>query len=282
MGTSRSSTGPGPGVPLVPPWVPDPMPTAIPVDADGGDDTNAQDQQEPPDPVPRPVPIAPAGRFGPARRSLGSFASTGSTDDMRRGLGHYVRKGYGGSAAAASRMGGTAHTAGALFGALSSAAAGQAVAPGTPFDPTLLAGSSADEIMDALVEAVRPVDGTQDAEAGRAAIRNALSELLGRFPDANLLDLSEDQRLFAIERYVALDVYGRFTLDVGKTVKDKAPSASAALSRLKDVKDYIKQTISALFRDLRNAGERLSVRRISETARQALQDTFAVFEEYVR
>ena len=284
MGTSRSSTGPGPGVPLVPPWVPDPMPPAIPVDEDGGGDTNGGDQQaQPAQPasVPQPVPKAPAGRFGPARTSLGSFARTGSVDDMRRGLGHYARKGYGGAATAAHRMGGTARTAGALYGALSSAAAGQAVAPGSPFDPTLLAGSSADEIMDALVEVVRPVDGTQDSEAGRVAIRNALSELLGRFPDANLLDLSEDQRLFAIERYVALDVYSRFTLDVGKTVKDKAPSASAALSRLKDVKDYIKQTVSARFRDLRKAGEQLGARRISEMARQALQDAFAVFEEYV-
>ena len=101
---------------------------------------------------------------------------------------------------------------------------------------------------------------------GRAAIRYALSELLGRFPDANLLDLSEDQRLFAIERYVALDVYSRFTLDVGKTVKDRAPSASAALSRLKDVKDYIKETISARFRDLRKAGEQLGARRIPAPA----------------
>lgn len=279
MGTSKSSTGPGPDVPLVPPWVPDLIPPAT--QPDGGDDANVPDQQAPPTPVPGPVPNAPAGRFGSARRNLGSFARSGSADEMRRGLGHYVRKGYGGAATAARRMGGTARTAGALYSALSSAAAGQAIPPGSPFDPALLAGSSANEIMDALVEAVRPVDGTQDAEAGRAAVRNALSELLGRFPDANLLELSEDQRLFAIERYVALDVYSRFNLDVGKTVKDRAPNSSAALSRLKDVKDYIKQTMSARFRDLRKAGEQLGARRIAEMARQALQDAFAVFEEYV-
>lgn len=279
MGTSKSSTGPGPNVPLVPPWVPDPIPPATP--ANGGDDANVPDQQAPPTPVPGPAPNAPAGRFGPARTNLGSFARSGSADEMRRGLGHYVRKGYGGSATAARRMGGTARTAGALYSALSSAAAGHAIPPESPFDPALLSGSSADEIMDALVEAVRPVDGTQDAEAGRAAVRNALSELLGRFPNANLLELSEDQRLFAIERYVALDVYSRFNLDVGKTVKDRAPNSSAALSRLKDVKDYIKQTMSARFRDLREAGEQLGARRIAEMARQALQDAFAVFEEYV-
>ena len=282
MGTSKSSTGPGPGVPLVPPWVPAP---AAPADGDGGDDTGGPDQQaQPAQPTlaPQPVPIAPAARFGTARTSLGSFARTGSSDDMRSGLGHYVRKGYGGAATAARRMGGTARTAGTLYGALSSAAAGQPAAPGSPFDPVLLAGRSADEVMDALVEAVRPVDGTQDAEAGRVAIRNALSELLEHFPDADLLDLSEDQRVYAIEHYVALDVYNRFALDLGKTVQDKAPSASAALSRLKDVKDYVKQTVAARFRDFGKAGEQLGARRISEMVRQALRDTFEVFEEYVR
>ena len=48
--------------------------------------------------------------------------------------------------------------------------------------------------MDAIVEAVRPADGTQDAEANRAAIKDALSELLTMFPDADLLNLTEDQR----------------------------------------------------------------------------------------
>ncbi len=101
MGTSKSGTGPASGVPLVPPWVPDPVP---PTDGDGGDDADGQDQQAQPvqpAPAPQPAPIAPAARFGPARTSLGSFARTGSSDDMRRGLGHYVRKGYDGAGTAA-------------------------------------------------------------------------------------------------------------------------------------------------------------------------------------
>ena len=136
--------------------------------------------------------------------------------------------------------------------------------------------------MDAVVEAVRPVDGTQDAEAGQNAIREALSELLNQFPEANILDLSEDQRIFAIEHYVALDIFNRFNLDLGKTLQDKAPTASAALSRLKEVRDYIKETVSAQFRDLYTVGERLDARRISDLTEQALHDTFAVFEEYVQ
>ncbi|HYT88944.1 MAG TPA: Qat anti-phage system associated protein QatB [Gemmataceae bacterium] len=268
---------------MVPPWVPDAAPDDVP---DGVDD-NASDQQAADTPnapaaSPQPAPVAPPGRFGPSRSSLGHYARSGSTDDMRRGLGHYVGKGLGGSGTAVRRFAGTARTAGTLYGALSSAASGQAAAPGSPFDPALLAGRTAREIMDAAVEAVRPTDGTQDAEASRQAIRDALSELLNRYPDADLLNLSEDQRVFAIERFVAVDVFNRFRLDVGKAIQDKAPTIAAALARFKEVKDYIKETVSAAFRHVRAAGQALNVRRITLLVSRALAETFQVFEDYLQ
>jgi hypothetical protein len=134
--------------------------------------------------------------------------------------------------------------------------------------------------MDAVVEAVRPVDGTQDAEAARAAIRDALSELLTLYPEADLLNLNDDQRTFAIERYTGIDVFRRFELDVGKTIMDKAPSAAAALSRLKEARDYIKESVSAAFRKLRDAGRTLTGARIGRVVRDALYDAFQVFEGY--
>lgn len=285
MGTSKSGSGPASGVSLTPPWVPEPVPGAPsggeePQGGDGQDGSEAAPDPRPPS-IALPLEVAPPRRFGAARTSMGSFARTGSLDDLRRGLGHYVRKGYNGSGTAARRMGGTARAAGSLYGALSSAAAGESAVPGSPFDPTLLSGRSADEIMDALVEAVRPVDGTQDAEAGRGAIRDALSELLERYPEANLLELSEEQRLFAIERYVSLDVFNRIALDIGKSIQDNAPSASAALSRLREVKEYVREAISGRIRALRRAGEQLNGRRISDLVNRALQEAFSVFEDYV-
>ena len=134
--------------------------------------------------------------------------------------------------------------------------------------------------MDAVVEAVRPVDGTQDAEAGRAAIKDALSELLTTFPQADLINLSEQQRVFVIERFVANDVFRRFQLDLGKTIQDRAPTASVGLARLKEVKNYIKETISAAFRKLRATGSRLTTGRINQFVRDAISETFQVFEEY--
>ncbi|HEX9918409.1 MAG TPA: Qat anti-phage system associated protein QatB [Pyrinomonadaceae bacterium] len=199
---------------------------------------------------------------------------------MRRGVGHYVRKGYGGAGTAVRRSGGTAATAGALYGALTGVAAGRAGPPGSLLDPALLAGRSAQEVMNAVVEAVRPVDGTQDAEAGRSAIRDALSELLTRFPEADLLNLSDDQRSFAVERYVAFDVFRRFDLDVGKAIRDKTPSATTALSRLKQIRDYVKETVVAAFRKLRDASRAITSGRVERVVRDALRDTYEVFEGY--
>jgi hypothetical protein len=136
--------------------------------------------------------------------------------------------------------------------------------------------------MDAVVEAVRPTDGTQDAEASRNAVRTALSELLERFPGADLLNLAEDQRLFAIERYLALDVYNRLRLDVGKAIQDRAPGFATALSRMRQIRDYVRETVAARFRALRVAGQALSARRIAQMGEQALREAFEVFEEYVR
>lgn len=289
MGTSQSSSGSPAGVPLVPPWVPDPVPTAQPADGlpdgtapDGGQAPPAQPQPTQPVQAAPPPTLAPPRRFGPARTSLGRFARTGSPEDMRRGVGHYVRKGLGGSRSATRRFGGTTQTAGSLYGALSSAASGQPPVAGSPLDPALLSGRSADEVMDAVVEAVRPADGTQDAEASRNAVRTALSELLERYPAADLLALGEEQRLFAIERYLALDVYNRLRLDIGKAVQDKAPGVAAALSRMKQIREYVRETVAARFRAARAAGQTVTAHRVTQMGTQALREAFEVFEDYVR
>lgn len=267
MGTSRSGTGPGSHVPLVPPWVPD-----LPVSPDDSQPDSEEDGRS---------RLPEKGRFGPTRRAMGSFARSGTVSDLQRGLGHYVRRGYGGSRTATQRMGGTVRAAGSLYNVLSSGHRDGQNASDSTLDLSNLDGRSADEIMDALAGLVKPVDGTQDAEAGRDAVRAALSELLSRFPDADLLRLSQDQRLFAVERYIALDVYNMFCLDVGKHLHERAPSAVEALARLNDVKEYLVEAVSSRFRSLRNTGEAITGTKVSELAKRTLQETFEVFQEYV-
>jgi hypothetical protein len=201
----------------------------------------------------------------------------GSGSDMRKGIASYVGKGLGGTKTATRRFGGTASTAGALFGALSALASGQAGA-GSPLDPALLSGRSAQEVASAVIEAVRPVDGTQDTEAARTAIHNAISDLLAKNADADPLNLSEEDRLFVIERFLAFDLFNRLMLDLGKSIQDKAPSIAAEMGRLREIKNYVKQVVSAEFRKLRKAGQNFNSQRISAIARQAIQDALDVFQ----
>ena len=224
------------------------------------------------------ISAAPAGRFGSARLSLGDFVKSGDRTSMRRGVSNYVRIGYGGHSAATRRFEGTARTAGSLYGALSGLATG---APGEftgVIDRTSLQGRTAREVIDAVIEAVRPVDGTQDAEASREAINEALSDVLERFPDADLLALSEEQRDLVIEMYTAEDVFRRLQLDLGKHIHDKSASVSDALSRLGQIRDYVREVVAAAFKRLRDAGTKLQNGHIASVVRSALAAALEVFE----
>src|SRR5690242_451243 len=145
MGTSASSGGPGGGVPLIPPWTPDPPPL-LP----DPPDVNAPVEQIPAEEqVAEPVAPgkAPAARFGPTRRALGDYGRTGNRNDLQKALGGYVGRGYGGSRTASRRFAGTAATASALGGVLAALANNTRI-PG--LDRTLLATMDADTLLDTL------------------------------------------------------------------------------------------------------------------------------------
>jgi len=285
MGTSQSSSGSPSGVPMVPPWVPDLPPPPSPAEGAPPDVAPEPSDAIPSAPSPgeprQPIPMAPPRRFLGANRNLGDYARSGDGGSMRRGVGQYVKKGYGGSSTATRRMGGTAQTAQALYSALSGGQGMAATATAGPHDPALTDGRSANEVMDAVVEAVRPVDGTQDAEASRASIKDALSDVLNQFPDADLLNLEPEQRDLAVERFVAGDVFRRIDLDIGRTIREKAPNAATGLGRLKEVREYVRETVSASFKKLRETGQRLAAGRITQIVQSAIRETFQVFEGYI-
>jgi hypothetical protein len=198
---------------------------------------------------------------------------------MRRGIGHYTHKGLGGAATASRRMGATSRTAGALYQSLSGLAAGNTAANGQ-LDPSVLQGRSVGEIANAIVEAVRPVDGTQDGEASRNAIQDSLSQLLTEHPNADLLNLSDDQRWLVVERYLATDIFNRINLDVGKTIQEKSATATVALQRLKEVKTYVRETVSAQLRKLHAKGSSVTQKQMGDIIRGTIRETFEVFESY--
>ncbi len=285
MGTSQSSKGSPSGVPMVPPWVPDPpsepdVPTPeIPEPGSLNEPlVGAAGNPIPitPTETVQPILTAPVGRFRSANINLSSFARSSDRSAMRRGVGQYFSQGYGGGGSAVRRFSGTARTANDLYAALSGG-----VVPAVTADANLSDGLSAQDVMDAVTEAVRPVDGTQDAESSRAAIQDALAETLVQFPEADLAKLTEEQKVVAVERYVSNDVYRRLSLDVGKTIIQKAPNALASASRLKEIRDYIRETVSSSFRRLRDANQRLGAGRVASIVRAALTESIQVFEGYL-
>lgn len=267
MGTSQSSNGSPSGVPMVPPWVPDIKPDT---DYVGGDEGQLPEPQETPtqeQPNDSSV-IAPTGRFGPARASLNKFAGEGGTPNRNSGLKHYVKRGYGGSKGAVKRMGGTVSKAGSLYSALLPGDQNPFSSTGGALDPILMTGRSAEEVMDAIVEAVSPIDGTLDSESSRASIKDALSEVLEEEPQADLTQLTQEQRELAIMHFMAGDVFRRIDLDLGKDIREHAPNASQGMKRLKEVKDYVKQTIFASFRKIKESGQSISSKTITDVAKK--------------
>jgi hypothetical protein len=272
VGTSASSRGPGGGVPLVPEWVPPATPPPP--------GQQPPDQEQQPQQAGQPA-TAPPRRFQRARTDLGQFARAGAGEALRRGLGHYSRTGLGGAAAAASRMGGTARTAGGLYGVLDGLSSSTPLPPDVQLDPTMLAGRSQREIADAVTDALRPIDGTQDTDAARDAMSRAFSELLEAEPTADLAALTAEQIDRVVEAYLANDLANRIDLDVGAAVVNKAPSAAEGVARLEEMKAYVRQEVARCFRAREAAGERMDRQNAAALASEILRDTFEIFESYL-
>lgn len=296
MGTSASSRGPGsgPDIPIVPPWVDSPPqqpapqpPQPIPTPGQTPTSPSPQAPQSPnpqvlppPNPQPQPPPEpSPPGRWRGVRTSLGKFGGGG--DDrgrhLRRGLGHYSRSGMGGSGNAARRMGGSARTASVLHSALTALANGEPLPQELGIDPQALVGLSPSEFADALVDAIRPIDGTQDAEATRDSVARALSDMLDQ--NADITSLTPQQVDQVTASTLGYDVALRIELDVGKAIIAKAPTKGDGLERLQEMKDYVREIVAAEYAEERASVGTVGRAAIERISRNAIQQAFEVFEE---
>lgn len=252
MGTSASSKGPGSGVPLVPAWVGD-----------------------------NPAVAEPA-RFRSARTNLGSFAKGGSQDSLKRGLGHYSRSGMGGSATGTARMGRSTAAAGGFTDVLSALRDGSPIPQDIPLDPATLAGKSQQEIADAIIDAVTPTDGTQDAESSRDSAARAFAEILEINPAADLTALPQEMVELFFERFLGNDLVARIQLDVGKAVLDRAPDAATAVQRLETMQSFVKQEFNRAVQALKDAGQRLQQGNGKALGDAAIKATLDVFEGWLK
>lgn len=200
---------------------------------------------------------------------------------MRRGLGQYVQRGLGTSRWATERMGGTARRAGALYGVLHALGSGTPLSVDLGIDTASLAGRPAREIVDRIVEALSPSDGTQDSEASRDSIFKALSRLISREPTADLVALTSEQLEFAIELFIGEDICRRIDLDIGKTVLYNAPRLTTAIRRMEEIYRYVRQVVALSFRRRISNSSPLSQRTVTSLVSRVIRNVFRIFESYL-
>jgi len=302
MGTSKTSSGPGKNVALVPNWVgpdaptPPPPPTGPPLTGPGGGGPPpAAPVGEPPSPKkpeakpdqvqekPAPPDLAPARRFTSARRSIGNFAKTGDGRSLRNALGNYVKTGYGGSSTAARRMNKSSSAASGVFDILSrgdGVAAGDADAPA--LDVATLAGLSHSEVAERIAEAVNPGNVSLDDAGVREAVAEAVSSVLSENENADVTNLAPELAEECFIRTLAYSSFNILVADIGASVQRAAHgNAILANDRLKEISDFVRETYKAQYSKLKATGSKISKSTSARIARDVTAQVMDIFESYL-
>ena len=195
MGTSKSSPGPGPNSPLVPPWA----------------DSDPE----------KPLPDPPKARFKSFRTALGSYVRSGDDKYLKRALNHYAAA-TGGSSIGPRRFGAMAEAGGRLAGLLGDLRQG---GDGSSVDIHLpdLAGKPVEEAIDQIAEALSENHG--DTDKIRAALNYALSECLEGQEEFNPANIDDSLIAEIILGYVSDFIFTQIINDSNKAFeKSKSPT----------------------------------------------------------
>lgn len=270
MGTSTSISGAGAGSPLIPSWV----------EETEEEHPNTSDPVKPANSV--SGPINQKGRLSSTRRELGAFASSGDISKLRRSVGKYIRDGRHGVASATKRSIGTARRAGTLSG----------IAGGSPsfaeirerIRQSISKDADAFELIAAIASAASPLDGTLDSERSQQAASEAMQFLLDCFPDADLLNLTVNQRETLLERFLALDCFALFYAENGKHLLMKCDLQTGA-TRIREIKDYFCETFRQANLQRKEKGKpslgSLSDKQISSHCQEIIAEAYSIFEAYL-
>lgn len=280
MGTSGSSNGPGPGVPFDPPWL-DNIETPHPGDGQPQDDQKPDDANMgngQPKPPPQPLDIAPLRRFANARRAMGEFARTGSKYAFRRTVGYYSNTGMGGAKSAANRMRISVRSGASAFAVLQAARERTDPTINDWVDSLIERDASAQEIADEIVRRTTPSGGSQDEAACQQSMAQALEDILSNDPDVDLLNLGDDSIWALIESFLGYEAFHRLSLDIGQVFEDSALSHRVRVTRMNEMRDYLKAEIRVQLEALRSNARHATSVQLQSMLQGALENTFTVYE----
>lgn len=279
MGTSKGYGGPAGG--LVPSFLNDPAPPALPgapaVPPPGPAALGAPAPQSPATPAPQPTLPRPdtsgAGDFRGPRANFSRFARTGSRSSLGNAVSGYVRSGTGGAGRAARRMGSSRATARGLLGVVRDFQRVGPVETLRRLDLAGLAGRPAPDVFVAILEFICPPGGAVD----EAIARGAMLETIGDMAEAGVgsfdaLTPAQMQEFFL--DFVARSIEGRVMADLGGrgvTVPDNIAAVESAQAQLHD---FVAGATRGQLIGRLDGVERLSDRDIEATVNQIYETAF--------
>lgn len=279
MGTSSSSAGPGAAVPFDPPWLNDiaaelGSPLEQIINQDSKQDTP---QIQPGTPA---YGIAPQRRFSNARRNLNDFIKTGNKESLKKALGNYSHKGMGGAANLANRMRTSTAVGAGLFNFLQGVRDNANPKIREWVNQLSNEKLSAYEVIDKIVNHILSTGGSIEEESIRNSMAQAMSDLLTIYPDVDLINMDNDSIWTVMELFIANEAFNRLCLDIGQLF-ERAESPENAVSRMNDMKEYLKSEISAQIQELKSDRSNLSKSDVNNILQSALRITFEIFEEVI-
>lgn len=282
MGTSSSSSGPGAGVSFDPPWLSSvASEIGSPLEQISGDGAQQEQPPQQAEPVVQPSGIAPPRRFGNARRYMGEYASGGDRAALKKSLGSYSRKGMGGASNVASRMKTSTSAGAGLFNFLQGVRDSSDAGVRDWVNQLTSKNLSAYEVADQIIDQVISTGGSLEEESCRDSMAQAMSDLLTINPDINLVNMDNDSIWTVLELFMANEAFNRINLDIGQLFESSKYSPREAVSRMNEMRDYLKSEISAQMQELRKDTSNPTKAEMNSLLQAAIKITFEVFEEEI-
>lgn len=282
MGTSTSSSGPGPRVLFDPPWLdqigdeqPDTeTPELGPADgeSEGGDVPLQQPITE------KPMSVAPDRRFVNARRQLNNFARTGSRESLGKAIGHYSRTGMGGAGKLAHRMRVSTKSAANLMSFLQTVREDSDLSISQWVNSLTGQNVAAQNVIDEIIRHVTSAGGSREEESCRDSMDQAMAELLTVQPDIELLNMNDTDIWTVVELFLGNEAWNRLYADIGQKFESAELSLLEAVNRMKEMREYLMAEVSAQMYSLRSANPNPNSKDLESLMQEALKNTFLVYE----
>jgi hypothetical protein len=138
--------------------------------------------------------------------------------------------------------------------------------------------ASAQEIADEIVKRTTPSGGSQDEAACQESMAQAMEDLLASDPDVDLLNLDDDNIWGLIESFLGYEAFYRLSLDIGQVFESSSLSPRDSVTRMKEMRDYLKAEITAQIETLRSDASPASSGQLQYLLQSALENTFVVYE----